>query len=77
MASIQQRGDRKFKITVCNGYRPGGQKRMQSRTIDVPREIPKRSVLQYVHAEARKLEKRFRCGMEEDDRTTFEQYAES
>ena len=77
MASIQQRGDRKFKITVCNGYRPGGQKRMQSRTIDVPREIPKRSVLQYVHAEAQKLEKRFRCGMEEDDRTTFEQYAES
>ena len=35
MVSIQQRGDRKFKITVCNGYRPGGQKRMQSRTIDV------------------------------------------
>lgn len=77
MASIQQRGDRKFKITVCNGYRPGGQKRMQSRTIDVPKEIPKRSVMQYVHAEAQKLEKRFRCGMDEDDRTTFEQYAES
>ena len=50
---------------------------MQSRTIDVPREIPKRSVLQYVHAEAQKLEKRFRCGMEEDDRTSFEQYAEA
>ena len=77
MASIQQRGDRKFKITVCNGYRPGGQKRMQSRTIDVPREVPKRSILQYVHAEAQRLEKRFRCGMDEDDRTTFEQYAES
>ena len=77
MASIQQRGDRKFKITVCNGYRPGGQKRMQSRTIDVPKEIPKRSVMQYVHAEAQKLEKRFRCGMDEDDRTTFEQYAEN
>lgn len=77
MASIQQRGDRKFKITVCNGYRPGGQKRMQSRTIDVPREIPKRSVMQYVHAEAERMEKRYRCGMDEDDRTTFEQYAES
>lgn len=77
MASIQQRGDRKFKITVCNGYRPGGQKRMQSRTINVPREVPKRSILQYVHAEAQRLEKRFRCGMDEDDRTTFEQYAES
>ena len=50
---------------------------MQSRTIDVPKEIPKRSVMQYVHAEAQKLEKRFRCGMDEDDRTTFEQYAES
>ena len=77
MASIQQRGDRKFKITVCNGYRPGGQKRMQSRTIDVPREIPKRSVMQYVHAEAERMEKRYRCGLDEDDRTTFEQYAES
>ena len=50
---------------------------MQSRTIDVPKEIPKRSVMQYVYAEAQKLEKRFRCGMDEDDRTTFEQYAES
>ena len=50
---------------------------MQSRTIDVPKEILKRSVMQYVHAEAQKLEKRFRCGMDEDDRTTFEQYAES
>ena len=77
IASIKQRGERKFKITVCNGYRPGGQKRMQSRTIDVPKEIPKRSVMQYVYAEAQKLEKRFRCGMDEDDRTTFEQYAES
>lgn len=50
---------------------------MQSRTIDVPKEIPKSSVMQYVYAEAQKLEKRFRCGMDEDDRTTFEQYAES
>ena len=58
IASIKQRGERKFKITVCNGYRPGGQKRMQSRTIDVPKEIPKRSVMQYVYAEAQKLEKR-------------------
>ena len=50
---------------------------MQSRTIDVPQEIPKRGILQYVHSEAERMEKRFRCGMEEDDRTTFEQYAVS
>lgn len=46
-----------------------------SRTIDVPQEVPKRGILQYVHSEAERMEKRFRCGMEEDDRTTFEQYA--
>ena len=50
---------------------------MQSRTIDVPQEVPKRGILQYVHSEAERMEKRFRCGMEEDDRTTFEQYAVS
>ena len=50
---------------------------MQSRTIDVPQEIPKRGIMQYVHAEAERMEKRYRCGMDEDDRTTFEQYAES
>lgn len=77
MASIQQRGARKFKITVCNGYRANGQKRMQSRTIDVPDTVPSRGVKQYVYAQAEQLEKRFRYGIEQDERTPFEQYAAS
>ena len=44
MACIQQRGERKYKITVCNGYRPNGQKRMQARTITVPKEVAKRGI---------------------------------
>lgn len=75
MASIQQRGERKFKITVCNGYRLNGQKRMQSRTIDVPDTVPRRGIMQYVHAQAEQLEKRFRYGIDQDERTPFEQYA--
>ena len=57
MAYIQQRGERKYKITVCNGYKPNGQKRMQARTVDVPKEVPKRVIQQYVMAEAERLEK--------------------
>lgn len=76
MAYIQQRGERKYKITVCNGYTTTGKKRMQARTIDVPKEIPKRSIRQYVYAEAERLEKRFRTGIDESENTKFEAYAE-
>ena len=76
MAYIQQRGERKYKITVCNSYTTTGKKRMQARTIDVPKEIPKRSIRQYVYAEAERLEKRFRTGIDESENTKFEAYAE-
>ena len=76
MAYIQQRGERKYKITVCNGYATTGKKRMQARTIDVPKVIPKRSIRQYVYAEAERLEKRFRTGIDESENTKFETYAE-
>ena len=76
MAYIQQRGERKYKITVCNGYTTTGKKRMQARTIDVPKEIPKRGIKQYVYAEAERLEKRFRTGIDESENTKFETYAE-
>ena len=56
MAYIQQRGERKYKITVCNGYKANGQKRMRARTVDVPNEVPKRGIRQYVMAEAERLE---------------------
>ena len=75
MAYIQQRGERKYKITVCNGYKPNGQKRMQARTVDVPKEVPKRSIQQYVMAEAERLEKRFRTGIDQSESTRFEDYA--
>ena len=75
MAYIQQRGERKYKITVCNGYKPNGQKRMQARTITVPREVSKRGIQQYVMAEAERLEKRFRTGIDQSENTRFEDYA--
>src|SRR5699024_1897427 len=75
MAYIQQRGERKYKITVCNGYKSNGQKRMRARTITVPHEVPKRGIRQYVMAEAERLEKRFRTGIDQSENTRFEDYA--
>lgn len=57
MASIHKKSERKYKITVCNGYRSDGKKRVRSRTIDVPPDEPKRGILQYVYAQAEKEEK--------------------
>ena len=75
MAYIQQRGERKYKITVCNGYKPNGRKWMQARTVDVPKEVPKRGIQQYVMAEAERLEKRFRTGIDQSENTRLEDYA--
>ena len=36
MAYIKKKSERKFKITVCNGYKVNGQKRMKAQTITVP-----------------------------------------
>ena len=49
---------------------------MQARTIDVPKEIPKSGIKQYVYAEVERLEKRFRTGIDESENTKFETYAE-
>ena len=35
MAYIKKKSERKFKITVCNGYKVNGQKRMKAQTISV------------------------------------------
>ena len=48
MASIKQLDDRRFKITVSNGYRPDGKKICKAKTIRVPESIPKRGIRQYV-----------------------------
>lgn len=42
---------------------------MRVRTIDVPRGIPKRSIRQYLYAEAARLEKRFRSDIDESETT--------
>ena len=77
MAYIKKKSERKFKITVCNGYKVNGQKRMKAQTITVPPEVPKRGIQQYVMAEAERLEKKFKYGIEESDRTHFDRYAEA
>ena len=77
MAYIKKKSERKFKITVCNGYKVNGQKRMKAQTITVPPEVPKRGIQQYVMAEAERIEKKFKYDVEESDQTHFEQYAEN
>ena len=58
MAYIKKKSERKFKITVCNGYKVNGQKRMKAQTITVPSSVPKRGIQQYVMAEAERIEKK-------------------
>ena len=60
MAYIKKKSERKFKITVCNGYKVNGQKRMKAQTITVPSSVPKRGIQQYVMAEAERIEKKFK-----------------
>ena len=60
MAYIKKKSERKFKITVCNGYKVNGQKRMKTQTITVPSSVPKRGIQQYVMAEAERIEKKFK-----------------
>ena len=43
----------------------------------VPSSVPKRGIQQYVMAEAERIEKKFKYGVEESDQTKFEQYAEN
>ncbi|MFR2123642.1 MAG: hypothetical protein ACLS34_01325 [Faecalibacterium sp.] len=58
MAYIKKKSERKFKITVCNGYKVNGQKRMKAQTITVPSSVPKRGIQQYVMAEAERIEEK-------------------
>ena len=75
MASIKQLSDRRYKITISNGYR-NGKKICKSQTIQVPKSVASRSILQYVMHEAEELERRFKYGFSEDGSTTFQDYAE-
>ena len=75
MASIKQVAERKYKITISNGYRTDGRKICKAKTIQVPDSIPKRGVEQYVYHEAERLERLFKQGYSEDAEMTFETYA--
>ena len=48
MASIKQLDERRYKITVSNGYRPNGKKNSKAKTIQIPPGVPKRGIGQYV-----------------------------
>ena len=76
MASIKQLDDRRFKITVSNGYRPDGKKICKAKTIRVPESIPKRGIRQYVAHEAEELERQFKTGYGEDGNMPFQEFAE-
>lgn len=75
MASIKKLSDRKFKITISNGYRPSGKKICKAKTITVPDSVKLRGIPQYVAHEAEELERLVKSGYSEDRDTTFETYA--
>ena len=75
MASIKQLDERRYKITVSNGYRPNGKKISKAKTIQVPSGIPKRGIGQYVAHAAEELERSFKTGYAEDGEMTFEEFA--
>ena len=69
MASIKQLSDRKYKITISNGYRTDGRKICKAKTIQVPDSVPKRGVEQYVYHEAERLERLFKQGYDRREQT--------
>ena len=75
MASIKQLSERKFKITISNGYRPNGKKISKAKTIQVPLSISKRGIGQYVAHAAEEMERSFKTGFSEDGEMTFEEFA--
>ena len=51
MASIKKLSDRKFKITISNGYRPNGKKICKAKTITVPDSVKPRGRREQRHAD--------------------------
>ena len=75
MASIKKLSERKYKITVSNGYRPDGRKISKAKTITVPDSVRSRGIEQYVHHEAEEFERTVKRGYREDGEMFFEEYA--
>lgn len=77
MASIKKINNRKYKITVSNGYRLDGRKISRAKTIHVPESVHPRAIRQYVAHEAEEFERQVKNGFGEDAETPFEVYARS
>ena len=75
MASIKKINDRKFKITISNGYRPDGKKIAKAKMIEVPKTVQARSIMQYVNHAAEEFEREVKLGYSEDGEMTFEEFA--
>ena len=76
MASIMKKSERKYKITVSNGYRSDGRKISKAKTITVPDSVPRRGIEQYVIHAAEEMEREVKNGYSEDGETTFQEYAD-
>ena len=76
MASIKKLKERKYKITVSNGYRLDGRKISKAKTITVPETVPKRGIGQFVAHAAEEFERYVKNGFGEDAETPFQKYAE-
>ena len=77
MASIKKIKERKYKITVSNGYRLDGRKISKARTITVPDSVSKRGIGQFVAHAAEEFERTVKNGFGEDAETPFQKYAEA
>ena len=72
MASIKKINERKYKITVSNGYRPDGRKICKAKTITVPDSVRSRGISQYVAHAAEEFERTVKNGFSEDGEMKFE-----
>ena len=71
MASIKKLTDRKFKITVSNGYRPNGRNLQGKDHYRAGFGETHGGIPQYVAHEAEELERLVKSGFAEDRDTTF------
>ena len=76
MASIMKKSERKYKITVSNGYRADGRKISKAKTITVPESVSRRGIEQYVIHAAEEMEREVKNGYSEDGETPFQEYAD-
>lgn len=76
MASIKTIHERKYKITVSNGYHADGRKISRAKTITVPDYVRIKSIPQYVAHAAEEFEREVKLGYSEDGELSFEEYAE-